>query len=1161
MPSSPPTPSRVPICGIGASAGGLTALKAFFSNVADDLGLAYVVIVHLAPDHPSALSEILSGCTSMDVLQVEDGPSLKPNCVYVIAPDRELVIENDIVSSRPFTEPRGSRAPIDMFFRSIAAARGDGTAFILSGSGADGSQGVRAVKEAGGVIFVQDPGEAQYDMMPKNAIATGVADFVAPVAELTRQLADVARSKEAVRSLDGDEASNDLRRIVNFLRVRTGHDFSNYKRATVMRRVLRRMQVNRQASLAKYVDYVRDNPEEAHELFSDLLISVTMFFRDPAAFELLAEHVIPTLFDDPDHENGVRIWVAGCATGEEAYSIAILMAEEAERRRMEIPIQIFASDLDEGAMATAREGRYLKSIAADVTEDRLKRHFVDEGNYFRIRKEIREMVLFAKHSVLKDPPFMRLNLISCRNLMIYLDRSLQQQLCTTFHYGLKPDGYLFLGSAETVDAVPDLFAPIDREARLYQSKPSAKRTLPRLSQGSYDRDLPQTSSRAANREAPVRGVTAGHLAALEESAPPSALVDRNHRIVTLSPSAGRFVQPSGGPFTADLPSVVKPELRLDLKAALDRAFDKGEPTLTLPVAVAFNGTKRRVAMQVTRAPQEDENADRALVFFLDGGEAADSVPAGDPSDDVASIREKRLHDELKAAQERLAMSLSDHDTAMEDLRAANEELQSINEEYRSTSEELETSKEELQSMNEELQTVNGELKNKLESISSAHSDLQNLTMATEIGTLFLDPELRIRMFTPPVADLFNVTDQDVGRTITDFTHRLAYDDIEQDAQRVLRDLVPIETEVQTRDDRCYMMRVRPYRTIEDRIEGIVMTFVDISARLETERRLLDSEEKYRTLFNSIDQGFCVIQLLYSPDGRPEDYRFIDVNAAFERQTGLRDPIGRTMRSFVTDHEQEWYDIYGEIVQSGEGQRFEHEAAALDRFYEVYAFPVGEPGEHRLGVLFNDIGDRKKAQQRLQLMVGELNHRVKNTLAVVDAIARQTFADFVDHEAFMAFEGRLASLSGAHTLLSSANWENTTLHEVADSTRRACGVSRDRVEIADGPMVRLEPSHGVSVAMALHELLTNALKYGALSNEEGRVTLHWSVATGDRPELTIEWRERGGPPVEPPTKEGFGTMMIREALAQQLGGSVVLEYPRDGFRCSIVAPLPEGNGAF
>ncbi|MEE4208308.1 MAG: CheR family methyltransferase, partial [Parvularcula sp.] len=1032
---------------------------------------------------------------------------------------------------------------------------------ILSGSGADGSQGVRAVKEAGGVIFVQEPGEAEYDMMPKNAIATGVADFVAPVAELTRHLAEVARSKEAVRSLDGDEASNDLRRIVNFLRVRTGHDFANYKRATVMRRVLRRMQVNRQASLAKYVDYVRDNPEEAHELFSDLLISVTMFFRDPNAFEVLAERVIPALFDDPDNESGIRIWVAGCATGEEAYSIAMLLAEEAERRKMEIPIQIFASDLDEGVMATAREGRYLKSIAADVSEDRLKRHFVDEGNYFRIRNEIRELVLFAKHSVLKDPPFMRLSLISCRNLMIYLDRSLQQQLCTAFHYGLKPDGYLFLGSAETVDAVPDLFAPIDREARLYQSKPSAKRVLPRLSQGSYDRDLTVTSVPPANRETSVRGVTAGHLAALEEAAPPSALVDRNHRIITFSPSAGKFVQPSGGPFTADLPSVVKPELRLDLKAALDRAFDKGEPTLTLPVAVAFNGTKRRVAMQVAKVPKADEAAERALVFFLDGGEAADSAPAGDSSDDVASIREKRLHDELKAAQERLAMSLSDHDTAMEDLRAANEELQSINEEYRSTSEELETSKEELQSMNEELQTVNGELKNKLESISSAHSDLHNLTMATEIGTLFLDPDLRIRMFTPPVADLFNITDQDVGRTITDFTHRLSYDNIEQDARNVLKDLVPIETEVRSMDNRCFMMRVRPYRTIEDRIEGIVMTFVDISARLETERRLRESEEKYRTLFNSIDQGFCLIQLIYDPDGKPNDYRFIDVNAAFERQTGLQDPIGRTMRSFTSDHEQEWYDIYGSIVETRQPRRFEHEAAALNRFYEVYAFPVGEPGEDRLGVLFNDIGDRKKAQQRLQLMVGELNHRVKNTLAVVDAIARQTFEGFEDHETFKAFEGRLASLSGAHSLLSDANWEKTTLHEVPESTRRACGVARDRIEIEKGPLVRLDPSQGVSVTMALHELLTNAMKYGALSNNDGRVNLRWSIATDDRSELRIEWRERGGPPVKPPSKEGFGTMMIRETLSYQLDGSVVLEYPIEGFCCSIVAPLPEGNSAF
>ncbi|WP_031549475.1 chemotaxis protein CheB [Parvularcula oceani] len=1144
----------VPICGIGASAGGVRALKRFFNTVDPDLGLAYVVIVHLSPDQPSVMDEILSTCTSMSVLQVEDGPTLKPNCVYVIAPDRELVIKEDTISSRPFSQPRGQRAPIDMFFRSIAACRGDGSAVVLSGSGSDGALGVKAVKEAGGIVFVQDPSEAEYEMMPQNAIATGVADFVAPVAELTRHLAEVVHSKQAVRSMNPDDASNELRRIINFLRARTGHDFASYKRATVMRRVMRRMQVARLDTLGEYAARVRDNPEEAYELFSDLLISVTMFFRDPGAFEVLAERTIPAIFDSADEGEGIRAWVAGCATGEEAYSLAILMREEAKRRKVETPIQIFASDLDEGALATAREGRYLKSIETDVSEERLRQNFVPEGTHYRVRKELRDMVLFAKHSVLKDPPFMRLDLISCRNLMIYLDRPLQQQLCSVFHYGLNPGGYLFLGSAETVDTMPDLFALVDRETRIYQAKPHVARRLPTLSQGGFSGPEPSTEQKIRHQHGSERSLASKHLAALEGQAPPSALVDQEYCIVTLSPSAGRFVQPPGGAFTSDLPTLVRPELRLDLKTALDHAFDSQEPSLTLPLAVAFENTLRRVALHVLPKNGEGHEARQALVFFIDGGEIAEPSDVDDEAIDATSNRERRLNEELKAAQERLAASRRDHDSVIEDLRAANEELQSINEEYRSTSEELETSKEELQSMNEELQTVNGELKNKLESISSAHPDLQNLTMATEIGTLFLDSRLRIKMFTPPVAELFNITDQDVGRTITDFTHHLAYDGIEQDAREVLKNLAPTETELRTRDGSCYMMRVRPYRTIDNRIDGVVLTFVDITARLKTERQLFESEEKYRTLFNSIDQGFCVIEMIYEENGQASDYRFLDVNNGFERQTGFKDPIGRTMRSLAPDHEEEWYEIYGRIAKSRRAERFEHEAAALDRYYEVYAFPLGEPDQHQLGVLFNDISDRKEAEQRLRLLVGELNHRVKNTLAVVDAVARQTFEGFEDHERFRTFEGRLSALAGAHALLSQSNWLATTLQDVAYSSALACGVPRDRMEIS-GPPIQLLPTQGVTFAMALHELCTNAFKYGALKNKVGTVDLHWTVGDGPDPILEVVWREQDGPRVEAPSEEGFGTMMLREALATQLNGQVSLDYRPEGLLCRIVAPLP------
>lgn len=1148
-------PSITPICAIGASAGGVAALRSFFRQIDEDLGFAYVVIMHLSPDHPSSMDDILATYTKMPVQQVEDSPTLKPNNIYVIPPGKELIIEGNDITARPFTQPRGQRAPIDGFFRSIAAGRGDGLAVILTGSGSDGALGVRAVKEAGGVIFVQEPSDAEYPMMPSNAIATGVADFVAPIPRLVEHIREVAKSKEAVRSITDDQSSNELRRIVTFMRARTGHDFSSYKRATVMRRVGRRMQVARCESLSAYAEYVRATPEEAQELFGDLLISVTMFFRDGHAFEKLVEHAIVKIFDELADGGGIRAWTVGCATGEEAYSLAILFLEEAARRKIRTPIQIFATDLDEGALATAREGRYPKSVEADVSEERLHRWFIDEGTHYRIHPEVRDVVLFATHSVLKDPPFMRLDLITCRNLLIYLERALQRQLAALFHYGLKPHRFLFLGSAETADVTPELFAAVDREARIYCAKTLVARQLPQIHSPLDEHRTPALERRRATfRDEHDRTTSSLHIAALERLSPPTALVDESRRIINLSPSAGAFILHSGGPFTAELPAVVRPELRLDLKIALEHAFEQRRPTLTLPVLVAFDDAKRRVAMHVMPTSADESSAVQALVFFMDGGQVEAPAESNFLELSTKPDETRRLYDELKIAHERLSASRQEHDTATQDLRAANEELQSINEEYRSTAEELETSKEELQSMNEELQTVNAELKAKLESISSAHSDLQNLTSATEIGTLFLDPELRIRMFTPPVAHLFNITDADVGRAITDFTHRLVYDDIGRDLMRVLRELAPVETIAEGRDGRSYMMRIRPYRTIENRTDGIVVTFVDITARREAEQQLRESEERYRTLFDSIDEGFCIVEVIFDKQGKAIDYLFLTVNAAFEKQTGLKAAAGKTMLSLVPEHEGYWFEIYGRVATGREPERFEHRAAALGRFYEVFAFPVGTPEERKIGILFKDITLRKDSEAHLKLMVDELNHRVKNTLAVVQAIAHQTFKDErVDQSARRSFEGRLTALAAAHGLLTSAHWERAALHDIAKNTALGCGV-RDKQFIFEGPEVNLQANQAVSIAMALHELCTNAMKYGSLSTDEGHVRLSWSISVKSKPRLRIEWAEIGGPPVKQPARRGFGSLMVEQALASGFDGNAKIDFRPTGVICIIDGPL-------
>ena len=1277
----------VPICAIGASAGGLAALRALFGGLPGDLGLAYVVIVHLAPDHPSQLDEILSQSTSMPVRQVTDTPLLEPDCIYVIPPDRELVIEGDDVHAREFTEPRGRRAPIDLFFRSVAAGRGDGMAVILSGAGSDGAVGVKRIKEGGGVVFVQDPAEAEYPMMPRSAIATGVADFVVPIREMTERIAEVSRSKAAMASIAQDEAGAALKRITGHLHARTGHDFSSYKRATVMRRVMRRMQVTRRASLGAYETYLRETPEEAQELFSDLLITVTMFFRDPSAFEALREGAIGPIVEAADPAAGVRAWVAGCATGEEAYSLAMVMIEEAERRGRAVPIQIFATDLDEGALATAREGRYARAIEADVPEHRLARFFVEEGAHWRIRQEVRDTVLFAHHSAVKDPPFMRLDLISCRNLLIYLEREVQRQMLALFHYALKPGGTLFLGSAETVDTRPDLFAPVDRDARVYAARAQVGGGAALVMQMPVEHRPHLPAPRPAARPADPAGATGKlHAASLESAAPASALVDSERRVLHLSESAGRYIAPSRGPLSNELPALVRPELRAELSGALHRALGRGEPTLTLPAAVAFDGGPRRVVMQVTPVPVGPQEAPRALAFFLDGGPALPD----EEGEETAPAEVRRLREELRAAHERLAVSRREHEDATQELRVANEELQSINEEYRSTSEELETSKEELQSINEELQTVNAELKAKLDSIASAHSDLENLVAATEIGTLFLDPRLRIKMFTPVVAQVFNITEADVGRAITDFTHHLSYDGIEEDARRVLRELTPFESEVKTRDGRWMMMRIRPYRTLDDRIDGAVVSFVDVTARVRAEGRLRESEERYATLFETMDEGFLIAEMVRDDAGEAVDVRYLEANPAAGRLTGI-DLAGRRLGELGPAFEAHWWRVPARVAKTRVSERHELFAAPLGQWFEILVNPIdgdqvailfqdaterrreqealrrtrdlvamatdasklgwwswdfdtgamdwdargreiaglpkdgavvgdeplrrihpedrerveaqvarsierGEPLDveyrvvradgttrhvHHTGAfrregegegpilgtgLVRDITELKRAEAERELLIGELNHRVKNMLTVIQSVARQTQRGAGSVEAYAeAFQRRLHALAAAYGLLTQSRWAGSSLGDLAQAALASFVPEGDARLRLDGPRVQLSPSATLSLAMALHELGTNAMKHGALSSPEGRVEVEWRVepsaggADGGRGSFHLEWRERDGPPVASPTHQGFGTRLLERGVASELDGTVALDYREDGLRCVMDLPLGDGIG--
>ena len=754
---SPTTqPQIIPVCGIGASAGGLEALQAFFSVLPIDLGLAYVIVVHLAPDRKSDLPSIMQRWTSMPVMQVGDHDKvpLQQDHIYVIAPDRKLEISDTSVGASQFEQARGQRAAIDLFFRSLAASRRDGFAVVLSGSGSDGALGSRAVKEAGGLVLVQDPREAAHGDMPRAVIETGVADLVLPVRELVERLAELARSKERFSGLvHAAEDSHPielneeraLRAIFDLLVRRVGHDFSRYKRNTILRRLARRMQLSHQAKIADYLQYLQANGTEVRSLFDDLLISVTSFFRDPEAWEAIKSQVVGPLIETAEPGEQIRVWVPGCATGEEAYTIAILFQEMSERHRTSPNLIIFASDPDEASLAVARAGLYPKAISADVSEARLERFFQLEGDHYRVINSVRDKLVFAVHNLLRDPPFSRQNLISCRNVLIYLDRDLQEQAMSLFRYACRDRAYLILGASEMADET--LFSGVDKRFRIFTTRELGEGLRPPLPELLSS---PRVAEKAPQQFASASRATGVeiHLGALEEAAPPSLTVDERWNVLHLSPSVSRFLQQSGGPLAQRITDLVRPELRDELHALLHRAMERPEGQASPFISVRFNGNHHRIAMVAQQRASKPGIERNVLITFLDGGERGEETAVeSEPSNELI----RSLHEKLRHAEQRIESMRDDSYLANQELRSANEELQSLNEEYRSTTEELETSKEELQSINEELQTVNNELKLKLEEISHTNTDLENLMAATDVATLFLDQGCRISRFTPPLS--------------------------------------------------------------------------------------------------------------------------------------------------------------------------------------------------------------------------------------------------------------------------------------------------------------------------------------------------------------------------------------------------------------------------
>ncbi|HEX2998591.1 MAG TPA: chemotaxis protein CheB [Anaerolineales bacterium] len=873
------------IIGIGASAGGLKALRSFFGALPETTGMAFVVVTHLHPEHESILANILQGDTKMQVSQVTGKVTVEPDHVYVIPPNRRILMADHQLDVQEFDEPRGMRTPVDHFFRSLAKAHHEIVGIILSGGGTDGAVGIKAIKEEGGLLMVQSPEEAEYDGMPRAAISTGVIDVVLPVDELADTLMRYARHPN-VLPRDADHLTPQqqelMQRILAHVNARTGYDFRQYKRSTVLRRIQRRMQISGNETLEAYQSYMRQNGNEAAAMFNDILIGVTNFFRDAESWDALAKTVIPALFANKHEGDSVRVWTVGCSTGEEAYTLGMLLMEHAATLNEKIQLQVFASDLDDRALIQAREGIYPSAIEADVSAARLEQFFTTHNSHYRVKRELRDIVLFAKHSVLRDPPFSKLDLISCRNLLIYIEREVQESVLDTFHYALNPNGYLFLGRSESAESAKALFQAVDKPHRIYRAKPWAGEhphvpTLPlrTFSAHSYD---PVLLARENQRGIPS-SMTAiqDHLKALESTGPPSIWVNQDYLIVSISESAGRYLQYPGGPITSDLLKLVRPELQLELRTALLQAFERGKSIVTPPLSVYVNGKTERVVISVRldkrNTEPNREPTRKAMVIFMEDESATGALQesTGDKpvrqSDEIVQQLEREVHH----LRDRLQATLEEFNSSNEEMRAANEELQSINEEYRSTTEELETSKEELQSVNEELQTVNNELRSNVEEISRAHSDLENLMDATQIATLFLDRDLKIKRYSPGMENLFSVRPTDRGRHISDFTHKLGYQDLVEDARTVLEKLTVVERESTGPDGGSMLIRLLPYRTVDKRIDGVVISFVDIT-EVKNAERTRQNYESFYTLFH----GSPVPTMLT----RRDDNVIMNVNVAF-----------------------------------------------------------------------------------------------------------------------------------------------------------------------------------------------------------------------------------------------------------------------------------------
>lgn len=1135
-----------PVVGIGMSAGGLESVIPFFNAMPADSGMGFVVVQHLEPSRASMLAEILGKQTDMPVVDIKDGMRVEPNRVHVIVPAKTLLIKDGVLRLVEPEEPRSQRHPIDRFFAALAEDRQSRSiGVILTGAGSNGTAGLLAIKQEGGLCIAQDPETAAFDSMPRHAIESGAVDYVLAPGKMPAALMAYARHPY----LDGDGATEALADsgeaglddVMTLLRARSGQDFRRYKPNTLLRRTHRRMGLLQVERLDDYLALLRDQPAELEALVKDLMINVTAFFRDREAWEALDRDAITPIIAKAVPGQAIRAWVPACSTGEEAYSLAMLLVERAEAANKGLEVKVFATDPGEYNLAAGRKGVYPASVVETMSSERLARFFDRAGEDYRVKPHIREAVLFAPQSLLTDPPYSKMDLVSCRNLLIYLQQEAQDRVLSLAHFALRDGGYLFLGNAETIGRRENLFTTVSKRWRIYRRAGAAR------SSAADFIGWPTRDTQAKPAPGP-RLADIAVKALAERFGPASVVIDRHYKVHHFHGATDAFLaQPPGAP-TLDLLTLARDGLRLAVRRVVQKVIGDGGAST---VEAGRGGRGGPVAITASRL-DGDDGASLILVSFA-GGVAPSREPAAEPGPPGG---EHNFEEELKAARDELRSTVEQFETANEELKAVNEEATSVNEELQATNEELEASKEELQSLNEELNAVNAQLERKVQELEEAGDDLRNLLAGNDIATIFLDARMRIKWFTPAVQDLFALVEQDVGRPLANFAQKFADGDLIGKARAAIERLATYQEEVKAEDGKCFLLRVQPYRTRDNRIAGAVASFVDISALKASQAQIAEARDYSEAIVRTVHDPLIVLDAdLRVQSANPAFYRMFQV-APGETEGQLLYELGNGQWA-----NQDLRRLLEQLLpEQGQVAGFEidHEFPTIGpRRMLVNANRIAgyDDRSDMILIAIDDASIRLDAERHQSVLIGELSHRVKNMLAIVQAIATRTMrsteslADFSD-----AFLGRIHALGRAHDMVLKSGFKTIELNVLIDLALKPFQ-GGGQVHIAQGPSAWFGPKATQSLTMLLHELGTNAVKYGALSVPGGKVVLNWRIdENGDGRRVNITWTESGGPAVDPAPRPGQGTRLIEGSVAHELHGEARLEFARAGVRAVIDFPL-------